>query len=132
MKEKLVENISMKRKLIIGSLITFIIIAACTSSKKVQYELPDEMLPHVKIEYAKRCDEGLILYTMSCGKCHNTKERGKTIIPDFNPDELTGYTLRVSNARHESSMPDSLVTEEELGIIMTFLSYKKKNKQPTH
>jgi hypothetical protein len=24
-------------------------------------------------------------------------------------------------------MPDTLVTEEELGIIMTFLNFKKKN-----
>ena len=103
-------------------------IVACSSQKKVQYELPDAMLPHVKVEYAKRCDQGLILYNMSCGKCHTRKVKGKDVIPDFKPEELTGYTIRVSNARHESSMPDSLVTEEELGIIMTFLSYKKKNK----
>lgn len=109
------------------SLITGCLIIACTSQKKAQYELPEEMLPHVRVEYAKRCEQGKILYDMSCGKCHTQKVRRKEIIPDFNPEQLTGYTLRVSNARHESSMPDSLVSEDELGIIMTFLTYKKKN-----
>ena len=118
----------MKRVFFTKLIVAAILIAACTAQKKVQYELPDEMLPAVKVEYAKRCDQGKILYDLSCGRCHTTKMRGKEIIPDFNPSQLTGYTLRVSNARHESSMPDSLVTEEELGIIMTFLSYKKKNQ----
>jgi hypothetical protein len=115
------------KKITTLSFVTVCIMLACTAQKKAQYELPEEMLPHIKVEYKKRCDQGKILYDMSCGKCHTKKVRGKEIIPDFNPDQLTGYTLRVSNARHESSMPDSLVSEEELGIIMTFLSYKKKN-----
>ncbi len=110
--------------------IATLLIVACTSQKKIQYELPEAMLPHVKVEYVKRCDQGQILYNMNCGKCHTTVVKGREIIPDFKPEQLTGYTLRVSNARHESSMPDSLVSEEELGIIMTFLSYKKKNKLP--
>jgi hypothetical protein len=101
--------------------------AACVSQKKL-YELPEAMLPHVKSEYARRCDQGKILYDMNCAKCHNSTIKGKTIIPDFNPDELRGYALRISNAKHEVNMPDSLVSEEELAVIMTFLNYKKKNK----
>lgn len=112
-----------------GAVITVLLIA-CAASKKAPYELPDAMLPHVKVEYAKRCEQGYVLYNMSCGKCHTQVVKGKKLIPDFTPAQLTGYTLRVSNAQHEQSMPDTLVTEEELGIIMTFLSYKKKN--PSH
>lgn len=123
------ENIRMKNLIIVLS-IALVLIAACTAQKKAQYELPDAMLPYVKVEYKKRCDQGQILYNMSCGKCHNMTVKGKEVIPDFAPEQLIGYTLRVSNARHESSMPDSLVSEEELGIIMTFLSYKKKNGIP--
>jgi hypothetical protein len=104
-----------------------VFIIACQAQKKAQYEFPEGMLPHVREEYAKRCDQGQILYNINCGKCHNTRVNGRTVIPDFNPEQLTGYTLRVSNANHESSMPDSLVSEEELVIIMTFLNYKKKN-----
>ncbi len=120
-------NINMQLKhtlMITGALATLL---ACTAQKEAMYELPDAMLPHVKVEYAKRCEKGKILYEMTCGKCHTVKKGRKEIIPDFKPEQLTGYTLRTANARHESSMPDSLVSEDELGIIMTFLSYKKKN-----
>jgi hypothetical protein len=115
----------MKRFIIIST--SIVILTACFASRKVQYELPEAMLPYVKEEYTKRCDKGLALYRMNCGRCHTTKKHGREIIPDFNPEALTGYALRISNAQHEKNMPDSLVTEEEIGIIMTFLTYKKKN-----
>ncbi len=107
--------------------ITALLLWACSAQKEVWYELPAEMLPHVKEEYTKRCDKGKVLYDVNCARCHNTKVGRKVIIPDFKPEQLTGYTLRVANALHETNMPDSMVTEEELGIIMTFLNYKKKN-----
>ena len=113
-------------KLIILCLIVFVLIQ-CHSQKKAQYELPDAMMPHVKVMYKVQCDKGQILYDLNCARCHNTKIKNKEIIPDFKPEQLTGYTLRVANAQHEKNMPDTLVTEEELGIIMTFLSFKKKN-----
>ncbi len=106
----------------------FVILIACNSQKQVAYELPEAMLPHVKAEYTTICDKGQALYTLACARCHNSKVKHKEIIPDFSPDQLRGYALRMSNAQHETNMPDSLITEEELGVIMTFLSYKKKNK----
>jgi hypothetical protein len=119
-----------KNKCKLLTVVTSLLIA-CTAQKQVAYELPEAMLPHVKVEYVKICDRGQVLYDLNCGGCHNSKKGRKVIRPDFKPEQLTGYTLRVSNARHESSMPDSLVSEEELGIIMTFLSYKKKNTPAT-
>lgn len=108
--------------------VTIFILIQCQSQKKVEYELPEAMLPHVKTMYAVQCDKGKILYDINCAKCHNTKVKGKQVIPDFRPEQLVGYALRVKNAAHEKNMPDTLVTEEELGIIMVFLSYKKKNE----
>lgn len=108
--------------------ISFVLLFACAVKKEVMYTLPEAMLPQVKEEYAKRCDKGQLLYNLNCAGCHNYKVKRKTYIPDFKPEQLRGYELRISNARHANSMPDSLVSEEELGIIMTFLSYKNKNK----
>jgi hypothetical protein len=86
------------------------------------------MLPHVKIGYAEICAKGKILYDLNCAKCHTTKVRRKEIIPDFKEEQLNGYALRISNAKHEETLPDEQVSAEELGQITTFLKYKVKNK----
>lgn len=106
------------------------ILMACLSQKKPEADFPTAMLPDVKEEYAKRFEKGRILYELNCAACHTTKKGRKKVVPDFKPEQLRGYALRVANAEHESQMPDSLVSEEDLGIIMTFLSYKKKNVTP--
>lgn len=107
-----------------------LILASCTAQKKAELDFPKEMLPLVKVEYEKRCRQGEVLYNLNCAGCHNVKIKRRSTIPDFSPEELKGYALRVSNAKHEQNMPDSLVSEEELGIIMSFLFYKKKNDPP--
>lgn len=117
----------MKKSLFTISII--FITAACSVQKYIEPDFPEAMLPHVKAEYAQRYEKGQILYNMNCATCHTTKSGRKYIVPDFHPDQLRGYVLRVANTEHENNMPDSLVSEEELGIIMTFLSYKKKNGQ---
>lgn len=110
------------------SFILIFSILACSVEKKVSYVFPEAMLPEVKVAYKERCDKGQTLYNMACAGCHNKGTKRKPIVPDFSADQLRGYALRISNKLHEKNMPDSLVSEEELGIIMTFLTYKKKNK----
>jgi hypothetical protein len=100
---------------------------ACTSMAKVSYEFPNAMAEPVRIEFAKACDKGKILYELNCAGCHNYKKGGKTRIPNFSPEALKGYEIRVSNAQHEENMPDEKVTAEELSLISTFLMYKKKS-----
>ena len=52
------------------------------------------------------------------------------VIPDFTPEQLIGYELRVSNERHEDNMNEEKLSAEDLGLIMTFLNYKKRNIAP--
>lgn len=98
--------------------------------KKAEYEFPAEMLPAVKVEYIKQCDKGQALYNMNCGGCHNVKVKGKIVVPDFRTDQLEAYVIRVSNPQHEGTMEETKVTAEELSLILTFLTYKKKEGQP--
>lgn len=102
-------------------------IAKDKKKKEVLYEFPPEMAAPVQVEYAKICDKGQILYDLNCANCHNTKVKGQTVIPDFSQDQLKGYEMRVMNSKHEAELPDEKVTSEELGLITTFLIYKKKN-----
>ncbi|HEX7905185.1 MAG TPA: hypothetical protein VF487_15040 [Chitinophagaceae bacterium] len=104
-----------------------IILVACVVQKKVPYEFPEAMAAPVKAEFTKICDKGKILYEINCANCHTVKKGKRELIPDFTPEQLKGYELRVSNAEHEKNMPDELVTAEELGLISTFLLYKSKS-----
>jgi len=118
----------MKTQLLIAMGIAFLLlVVACTTKKKVAYEFPIEMKSNVQQQYAVLCEKGQVLYSINCAKCHNTGKH-QQIIPDFKPEQLVGYTLRITNSKHENNLTDTLITEEELGLIMTFLSYKKKNK----
>lgn len=94
---------------------------------KIPYTFPDAMLPAVKVEFARQCDKGQALYMLACAGCHNLGAKGKVIVPDWPSEKLIGYELRVMNPQHESGLPDEHVTAEELGYIMMFLTYKKKN-----
>ena len=94
---------------------------------KSPYDFPKAMAADVRTDYYRQCELGRVLYEHNCGKCHNTTVKGKTLIPYFSQEKLIGYALRESNEKHTSSMPDSIVTAEDLGLIMTFLTYKKKD-----
>lgn len=103
--------------------------SACIVHKQgITYDFPAAMSEQVRAEYVKQWERGKTLYEMNCAQCHSKKVRGRTIVPDFTEDKLIGYELRVTNSQHESDIPETKVTTEELGLIMTFLTYKKKNK----
>jgi hypothetical protein len=104
-----------------------VVLMHCKAPQEIPYELPVAMVPAVKIEYAKQCDKGKILYDINCAQCHTTIVKRKKMIPDFTAEQLIGYELRVTNPQHESNIPETTVSTEELGYIMTFLSYKKKS-----
>jgi len=94
---------------------------------KVPYEFPAAMAADVRADFAKQCDKGLALYELNCGKCHTSVVKGKKVIPDFSDDQMEAYKIRVLNPRHEEELPETSVTSEELSLIFTFFTYKKKN-----
>ncbi len=102
----------------------FLIFTNCKLLNKESYYFPEAMLPKVQKDYLEMCNKGKTLYELNCSMCHNTGRR-KQIVPNFSKSQLVGYTLRVSNLNHEKSIPDSLVSEEELGYVMYYLEYRK-------
>ncbi|MBY0426395.1 MAG: hypothetical protein K2Q22_12210 [Cytophagales bacterium] len=120
----------MKGLVLMGTVLMFLYTVGCQVQRKPAYELPAAMLPHVKAEYAKMCDKGAVLYDLSCAKCHNKKVKGRKVIPDFPEEKLAGYSFRMENPAHESEIPETKVSGDELNYIITFLSYKKKSNVP--
>lgn len=106
-------------------IILFVI--GCTINKKAAYVFPNAMPEYVQKAYIEQCDKGQILYNLNCAKCHSKKVKNRILIPDFKAEQLKGYELRVTNVKHENQLQDTIVTEEELGLIMTFLKYKERS-----
>ncbi len=117
----------MKKTIIISIFAAVALLTACATQKKVKYEFPEAMKPTVRAGFTELCDKGQVLYGITCAKCHNVKKHGRELIPDFTPEQIKGYEIRILNPQHESSMPDEKVSAEELGQISTFLMYKKKS-----
>lgn len=117
----------MKTFSVLSILFLVVLFIQCASPKAMPYELPEAMVPTAKIAFGEQCEKGKILYDITCAKCHNLKVKRKEIIPDFTAEQLVGYELRITNKEHESGIPEELVSTEELGYIMTFLSYKTKS-----
>lgn len=117
----------MKKKTVFTLLLTGIILVACHTPKRASYIFPSEMNTAVQTSYTAICDKGKILYDQHCAKCHTTKKMGKELIPDFTPEQLESYQIRVANQIHEPIMNDEQLPAEELGFIMTFLTYKSKS-----
>ena len=91
------------------------------------YAFPDAMAQPVRDQFLVLCEKGRILYDINCAKCHNTQEGNKTIIPDFTIEQLGAYSIRVANQKHEMNVSEENVSAEELALITTYLTYKKKN-----
>jgi hypothetical protein len=84
------------------------------------------MKGEVKTEYIKIFEKGRILYNISCAKCHNFKEKGVELMPEFTKEHLAQYELRILNPKHEEELSETRVNAEELAQIMIFLTYYKK------
>jgi hypothetical protein len=93
-----------------------------------QYEFPEAMAQPVRNQFMVLCEKGRILYDINCSKCHNTEVKGKTVVPEFTKEQLGAYSIRVANQKHEMNVSEENVSAEELALITTYLTYKKKNK----
>lgn len=102
-------------------------VLACSVNHRISYDLPGEMLAPVKLEYIKICDKGKILFDKNCAGCHLLKLNGRSVIPDFALHQLETYQIRISNSRHMKNVTEEAITAEELGYVITFLTYKKKS-----
>lgn len=106
-----------------------IAVIGCVTQQKIQYyDFPSDIAPEAKAENLKTIEKGRILYNVNCSGCHNKKEKGKIIIPDFTHAQLDAYTIRIKNEKHVNALPENRITPEELEAIQFFFAYKKPGK----
>jgi hypothetical protein len=118
---------------LVGMVLLCLVVWECTFYKKpakATYDFPSVMKENVRKEFLKRCLKGEVLYGMNCGKCHNVMVKRKIVIPDFTLEQLSSYDVRLGNKDHMTNLQSTQVTPEELGYIISFLSYKTKSGVP--
>lgn len=116
------------RKIIIIAIILGLsacIPAECQAQKKVkvEYEFPGEMSESIKSQYIELANKGLAIYQVTCARCHGKK------IPEFTLVQLEAYQIRMSNPKHEAELQETSLNAEELALITTFFTYKKKSEK---
>ena len=95
-------------------------VVGCQQPQIVTYNLTDN---HPLIP---QCERGKDLFNIYCASCHNTGKY-KNIIPDFNSSQLSSYVIRLSNSKHDGTLTEEKIPDEELDLIITFLRFKKAN-----
>lgn len=112
----------------------YIILITCTTffawaqkKSKTEYQFPVEMKPHVQEAFILEFNKGKILYGINCAKCHSSFEKKKEIIRQFTAEQFEAYKIRIANPDHEQSMTEEQLAPDELGLIITYLTYRKKD-----
>jgi hypothetical protein len=116
-----------------GVVLLGVVLWECTTPKKPEkasFEFPSVMKDYVKKDFMRQCVKGEVLYDLHCSKCHNVKVGRKVVIPDFTSAQVNGYDMRMANREHQTNLQGTQVTTEELGYIISFLSYKTKSGVP--
>src|SRR5574343_1220667 len=100
---------------------------ACVSNKLARVELPSMMSDSLKKVTQEQCNKGMALFIENCSPCHGGSDKRKSI-PDFSPEQLSNYEFRFANKKHEEQLSEAQLSQDELVQIITFLTYKRKNK----
>jgi len=101
---------------------------ACVSNKTARTELPKMMSDSLKKITQEQCNKGMALFIENCSSCHVDSSKKKQTFPDFSSDQLSNYEFRFANEKHEENLSEAQLSQDELVMIITFLTYKKKNK----
>ena len=109
--------------------IVAICLVACVSQAKIlYYDFPADITEEAKINNLLQIEKGRVLYGINCAQCHNSKEKGRIMIPDFTHAQLDAYEIRMKNEQHVNKLPESKITPEELEAIQFFFAYKKPSR----
>jgi len=98
---------------------------ASHGQKKQGFSYPANLPDSSKKSFAKQFAQGRVLYTISCGKCHDKTIDGKLTIPDFSLPQLMDYELRMY-PQHAEKLDDRHVRDEDMVKIVHFLRYKDR------
>ena len=125
--------VNIKRSMMKCMFILTICLVICSfntlmAQKPVEFDYPeDSVTAESKKAFTKTFSQGKALYTITCGGCHNFKEKNKDVVPDFSMPQLMDYEMRIQYIPHREKLDDRHITDEEMNKVIMFLRFKKKS-----
>jgi len=113
----------------IPTILVCLVFICCATRKPVLYNFPVGIVEEKKPEFVQFFEKGKALYDITCSRCHTTTVAGKEVIPDFTPMQLSTYDMRLGLTKHQSTLTERNISEEELELVMFFLGHKKTNAE---
>ena len=110
-------------------LIAGLLLVSC-ANRKVEYAFPDDAnsLPGYA-ELMEHLESGKKLYKTNCTGCHGVFTKGKKGIPNFSRIQLDNYNSNFMRKDPKNHAVAKKLTQEQLGDIILFLTFIKKDKQ---
>jgi hypothetical protein len=132
--EQIVRNLpgsknNIMRYVVLISWVSFCwIFMECTSSKKVEYDIPPHYTEQARENAIAWFEKGKILYKVDCAVCHGIYQKGKDSVPNFTKTQIDNYNAMYIKGDPKNHSVASNLSPEQLYYILTFLRLRKIDK----
>lgn len=117
-----------KRSLAVFIILSLVFIQC--STRKVEYAFPSDasILPGYD-EMMEHLEKGRKLYVAHCGECHGVSQKAKNGIADFSKVQIDNYSANFIRKDPKNHAVAAKLSEDQLGEIILFLTYIKRDKK---
>jgi hypothetical protein len=122
----------MKKIIPLFLLLSVICLVDCSSSRKIEYNIPKYFTGERKQQLIENLEKGRILFQNNCSECHGITGKAKQGMPDFTNKEIQNYlnAYQTNDTRNHAVLKKLL--PEELSMVITFLQMRKIDSLPNH
>jgi mono/diheme cytochrome c family protein len=111
----------MKRSKLLFIAVAALLLAHCTTQKKITYNIPPEYTPEQKKEFLAKMERGKKLYKEHCTNCHGIFKKGVDGMPDFTVQQINIYAERYITHEPQNHAVAMEMAPEQLDMILSFL-----------
>jgi cytochrome c553 len=105
-----------------------LVIAQCTTQKRIEYVIPGEYTGQTRVNMEKMLQQGQTLFKIYCSPCHGIFTKGKDSIPNFSTTQIEAYKTAALLDDPKNHAVAQRVRPEDLDMILQFLSFRKPPK----
>jgi len=122
----------MRKLTILICIVAAITLFQCSSSKKIEYNIPSYFKGERRTELMANLERGRILYKNNCSECHGIYGKGKEGVPNFTRNEIQNYMTAYQTNDMKNHAVMKKLLPEEMSMIVNFLQMRKLEGNSEH